>query len=464
MERDNTLDTHAKNSRQQKPQSSFLEMRSLAFRKLAIDDAIRLSCLLLRWPAIGAPCSCFQMSEHAPSTENAYDAPEYQPYNQFAVLVWLGNTHPLLSKFTAISLFSGAGGMDIGIRAAGFKILAEVECDEHCCSTLRSAVEREESSTKVINTDIRKMDPKMLASELKIKTRSLDLLFGGPPCQAFSLAGKQLGLADERGPLLFEIIRFANIIKPKVILLEQVKGLLSAKGPNNRRGEVFETFLSELESIGYTPKWRVILAADFGVPQLRERLFVVATYGKNGFVFPERTHAPLEDCDGLFALAPYSTVGAAIIGLGKPSPKRLGTTNYDDDTSCHVDVTPARDRERIAQVPEGSYLAAQTHLGEELRRGLSPKDTTKYLRVHRKRPANTLRCGEIFYHPTENRYLTPREYMRIHGYPDDYVLKGPIRSRTGTVRNLDQHRQVANSVPPLLAKVLGQQIANYLNE
>ena len=369
-----------------------------------------------------------------------------------------------MTNKTAISLFSGAGGMDIGIRAAGFDVLAEIEFDQHACSTLRCAVEREKSSTVVINADIRTIDPSKLATDYNLKFKKLDLLFGGPPCQSFSLAGKQLGLKDERGPLLFEIIRFAKALKPKVILLEQVKGLLSAKGPNNRRGEVFETFLTELGNIGYIPKWRVILAADFGVPQLRERLFVVATHGKNGFSFPERTHAPLEECNGLFASKPYNNIGDAIKGLGKPLLKRVGTTNYDDVANNHVDVTPARDRERIAQVPEGSYLACQTHLGEELRKGLSPKDTTKYLRMHRKRPANTLRCGEIFYHPTEDRYLTPREYMRIHGYPDDYTLKGPIRSRTGTVKNLDQHRQVANSVPPPLAKVLGETIFNYLNE
>ena len=291
----------------------------------------------------------------------------------------------------------------------------------------------------------------------------MDLLFGGPPCQSFSLAGKQLGLCDERGPLLFEIIRFAEIIKPKVILLEQVKGLLSSKGEKNRRGEIFETFLTKLENIGYTPKWRVIMAADFGIPQLRERLFVVATRGRNGFQFPEKTHTPVEKCNDLFALKPYASAGKVINGLGNPSPKVRGQTIYDRKDS-HVDVTPERDRERIAQVPEGSYLSAQVHLGEELRRGLSPKDTTKYLRLHRGRPSNTLRCGEIFFHPTENRYLTPREYMRIHGYPNSYCLKGPIRSRTGTVRNLDQHRQVANSVPPPLAKILGTQIARYLNE
>ena len=366
-------------------------------------------------------------------------------------------------KRTSISLFSGAGGMDIGIRNAGFEILAQIESDEHCCSTLRTTEEREKNKTRVFEADIRQINLQNFKGKLKLKKGQLDLLFGGPPCQAFSLAGKQLGLSDERGLLLFELIRFAKALQPKVILLEQVKGLLSSKGICGLRGEVFEKFLADLEVINYTSKWRVILSADYGVPQLRERLFLVATHGRNGFVFPDPTHAPKEECNGLFPLHPYVPAGKVLAGLGKPHGKILGKTTYDKVDS-HVDVTPQRDRERIAQVPEGSHLAAQTHLGEELRRGLSPKDTTKYLRLHRKRPSNTLRCGEIFYHPTEDRYLTPREYMRIHGFPDDYVIKGPIRARTGTVRNLDQHRQIANSVPPPLAKMLGLQIRKFLDE
>ena len=361
----------------------------------------------------------------------------------------------------SISLFSGAGGMDIGIRQAGFEVLANVEFDEHCCSTLRAAARRESLKAKIIETDIRTLNPYDLMAEINVEKGDTSLLFGGPPCQSFSLAGKQLGLNDSRGLLLYEMIRFADAIRPKIVLIEQVKGLLSSKAENNRRGEVFEDFLTGLEDIGYVPKWRIILAADFGVPQLRERLFIVATRDKNGFVFPERTHAPLSECNRLFSFKPHVGIGQVISDLDKPYIKISRQKIFDREDS-HVDVTPIRDRERIAQVPEGNHLAAQMHLGEDLRKGLSSKDTTKYLRLHRNRPSNTLRCGEIFYHPIENRYLTPKEYMRIHGYPDDYIIKGPIRSRTGTVRNLDQHRQVANSVPPPLAKVLGEAIAKYL--
>lgn len=379
----------------------------------------------------------------------------------------------------ALSLFSGAGGFDIGVSQAGFTVLAEVELDKHCCSTLRTNAsregrlfgqppdtgqpDREWRKTRVLEKDIRLVEPVSLRNDLRLEEGQLDLLFGGPPCQSFSLAGKQLGLNDDRGLLLFQMARFARVFKPKVILIEQVKGLLSAKGNMGRRGEVFTTFLDDLEAAGYTPKWKVIIAADHGVAQLRERLFVVATAGRNGFFYPERSHVPLGESSALFPLPPYRTVGDVLVGLGKPKPKIPRVTMYAN-TDSHVDVTPERDRERIHQVPEGSYLACQMHVGEEIRRGLSPKDTTKYLRVHRKRPANTLRCGEIFYHPTEDRYLTPREYMRIHGYPDEYTLEGPIRSRTGTVRDLDQHRQVANSVPPPVAKALAMRIMEHLNE
>ena len=366
-------------------------------------------------------------------------------------------------NFLAISLFSGAGGMDIGVRKAGFDILAEIEIDTYCCQTLRAAAERENREIRVIETDIREIDPKKLMTNLSIKPGELDLLFGGPPCQPFSLIGKQNSLNDKRGPLLFEIIRFAEIFKPKVIFLEQVKGLLSAKGDDGKKGGVFQKFISELERLKYTPKWQICCAADYGVPQLRNRVMLIATYSRNGFVFPERTHGPKEETNGLFSLKRYVTVGDALKGLGKPEPKIPGTTLYNAGNS-HIDVTPLRDRERIANVPEGFYLSSQTHLDKSILCNLSIKDTTKYLRLHRDKPSNTLRCGEIFYHPTEDRYLTPREYMRLHGYDDDYLLIGPIRSRTGTVKNLDQHRQVANSVPPPLAYVLALQIWSFLYE
>ena len=131
--------------------------------------------------------------------------------------------------------------------------------------------------------------------------------------------------------------------------------------------------------------------------------------------------------------------------------------------NSHYDGTPPRDRERIRGVPEGKNLSSQTQLPQEQIEGLTRKDTTKFLRLDRGRPANTLRGGEIFFHPTEDRYLTPREYLRIHGFPGDYVLRGAVRGRSGRVKYLDQHRQVANAVPPPLAEAVAGAIQAWLD-
>jgi DNA (cytosine-5)-methyltransferase 1 len=361
----------------------------------------------------------------------------------------------MTNNMLAISLFSGAGGMDIGVQQAGFNICACVELDKNCCDTLRENIAREKRDTIVYECDIKKIDPQQILDDINIKPGELELMFGGPPCQAFSQIGKQKSLEDERGLLLYQIIRFAKVLSPKAIMVEQVKGLLNAKDLSGKKGGVLRNFIHQLEELGYVPKWKVMLAADYGVPQLRERVFIVATKKPNGFVFPEATHDRLENCGGLFPLNPYVTVGDVLNGLGAPLKKDNGDAIPDNS---HYDVTPKRDRERIHGVPEGKNLSSQTHLPAEQRGKLTKKDTTKFLRVSRDKPSNTLRGGEIFYHPTEDRYLTPREYMRIHGYPDDYVLRGPIRGRSGAVKNLDQHRQVGNSVPPPLAKQVAERI------
>lgn len=364
---------------------------------------------------------------------------------------------------TLISLFSGIGGLDEGLHNAGFTPLFCSELDKHAHASLKSWCVRK-SVNPILNTDINLVCPKSLKKELKIRDGELDLLAGGPPCQSFSLIGKRESLEDARGLLLLKMIEFARVFKPKAVLIEQVKGLLSAKGVDGIPGSALKSIILELKGIGYSVSYKVLRAADYGVPQLRDRVFIVAQRSKTQFEFPRPTH-----CDPTKAgmhvdffnsdLARYVTVKDAIGDL--PSPVQKGEIEI---VPSHLDITPARDRARIDGVPEGECLAKQLHLPADQRQRLDPaKDTTKFRRLAWDLPALTLRGGEAFYHPSENRYLTPREYLRLHGFPDDHILSGPIRARSGSVRDLDQHRQVANAVPPPLAEAMGRAICEALN-
>ena len=365
---------------------------------------------------------------------------------------------------TLISLFSGIGGLDEGLHRAGFAPIFCSEIDEHARNSLISWCERR-NVAPFINSDINTIDSRSLLNELGLQQGELDLLAGGPPCQSFSLIGKRKSLEDDRGLLLYKMIDFANAFMPKSILIEQVKGLLSAKGSDGKKGSALKFIITELEKIGYTTSYRVLRAADYGVPQLRDRVFIVATQKDITFEFPTPTHFDPQKISGdvdLFSQEkiPYLSVKQAIEDL--PPPVKKGEP---EKIPNHLDITPPRDKERINGVPEGECLARQLHLPADQRQRLNPeKDTTKFRRLSWGLPALTLRGGEAFYHPTENRYLTPREYLRLHGFPDSHILSGPIRARSGTVKNLDQHRQVANAVPPPLAEAMGIAIFNAITK
>ena len=361
-------------------------------------------------------------------------------------------------SYNFISLFSGIGGLDAGLHSAGFQPLFCVEKDRHALATLKIWLSQQKIECN-IDEDVTNIYPERLRTKLGLSKGELDLIAGGPPCQSFSSIGKKQSLADERGLLLFQMIRYAKAFMPRAVLIEQVRGLLSAACVEGVKGGVLKKLVGDLEELGYQVNHSILRAADYGVPQLRDRLFIIATLNKK-FTFPLPTHIANADSNksdrNIFhlLLKPYKTVGDVIKDL--PQPVLKGEA---ENFPNHVDVTPARDRARINGVPEGECLAKQLHLPAEQRQRLNPKkDTTKFRRLAWDKPSLTLRGGEVFYHPYENRYLTPRECLRLHGFDDKRVLIGPIRGRCGTVKNLDQHRLVANAVPPPLAKVIGENI------
>ncbi len=323
----------------------------------------------------------------------------------------------------AISLFSGAGGLDIGLHMAGIQTVASVELDKHCANTLRH-----NTKSVVFEGDVRSFDPQAVLDSIGLS--EIDVLHGGPPCQPFSQIGARKGLDHKDGLLLFEMVRWVKELRPKAFIIEQVKGLM-------KHGSAFEQLRADLKDLGYQLDWKILNSVNYDVAQMRERVFIIGS---------RETGVDLENW--ILQNTASKTVGEVIADL--PSPEVETVAN-------HFDKTPARDRERISYVKEGEWLAKSGAPADIVNR-LTRKDTTKFRRLARDLPSLTLRCGEIFYHPLDNRYLTPREYMRIHGYPDTHILSGPIRGRTGQVTNLDQHRQIANSVPPPLAKAVGKAV------
>lgn len=350
----------------------------------------------------------------------------------------------------SLSLFSGGGGLDIGVEKAGFSTLACIEIDEFCCATLEHNQPKYFPHSSIINASVSDIDISALMSSLRLLPGELDLLFGGPPCQTFSQIGLRESLGDDRGLLLFEMIRYAKELRPKAILIENVKALITAPDSKGNKGGVIRKLVKELRHLGYSISIEVLNSANYGVPQKRQRAFIVAFSDETMFEFPLSKFGPDSN-------QPYKVVGDVLSGLKKPS----GRANKERPDN-HVDITPEGDIKRISYVTEGRFLASMADAPADIKGRLTSKDTTKFLRLSRKNLSNTLRCGEIFFHPTKNRYLTPREYMRIQGFPDDYQLKGPVRGRTGRVKNLDQHRQVANSVPPPLAKEIALRILESL--
>lgn len=344
------------------------------------------------------------------------------------------------SKF-AISLFSGAGGTDIGVEQAGFKTLCSVEVDPHCVSTLLQNAR----GKSVWQADVRALDPLRMADVLGIKEGELALLHGGPPCQPFSQIGRKEGFEDPRGGLIFEMARFAKGFRPAAVLIEQVPKFLST--PYTQDMTAIDVLSETFKAIGYDTYSAIVNSFDYGVPQKRRRAVIVCVPSGHSFSFP----CPPSNSKNIV------TVGEAFKGL--PQAVLEGEHPLAPN---HIDVTPERDQYRISFVPEGSWLSKSPQAPPNVVQKLKAKDSTKFRRLHREEPSLTLRCGEALYHPVENRYITPREAARLQGFPDRHVFLGPIRRRTGTVRTLDQHRQVANAVPPPLAKAVARVVRKSL--
>jgi DNA (cytosine-5)-methyltransferase 1 len=326
-------------------------------------------------------------------------------------------------KLTAFALFSGGGGLHLGLERAGFKIGVASDFSKPAAETHRL----NRPNIPFLLADVQKLTGKqLLRAAGGIRP---DLIAGGPPCQGFSTLGDKLS-ADPRNHLFAEFARIVEELQPRFILMENVKSLTTMY-----KGRFTNHILETFESLGYSMFWQVMDTAEYGVPQIRKRVIFFGTKLKVPFKFPTPTHGP----NGKL---PFATTWDAISDLTK---KGINVQNHI--ALNHSDTVIAR----YKLIPEGGRLPPPCELPAKIRRG---NFGNTYKRLHRKKPALTMVPGNNAFpvHPTLNRSLTPREAARLQTFPDDIVFAGDRRS---------QCILVGNAVPPLFATVIGEAIVRH---
>lgn len=346
-------------------------------------------------------------------------------------------------KLNAVSLFSGGGGLDLGLAAAGFDILFENDIDQQSCITLESngQIAKQHGlsgfeNTIVIPEDIRNLSGQTILSQVKLSRGSIDVLAGGPPCQAFSVFGKRLGTEDQRGQLSFEYRRVLGELAPKVFLFENVTGLLTVE-----KGETYKRLIQELSTPASDVSYQIfpnrVNARDYCVPQSRDRVIIVGIRGDialenniSSFTIPPTsTGSNNED------LPAWRTVENALYGLPELIPN--GAT---------IKSVPNHHGRRHSQRIIDRYSSLLP--GER-----DPK--TRINRLDLTKPSFTIVVGSDHgggkghVHPTQPREVTPRESARIQSFPDWWRFTGSVR---------DEIRQVGNAVPALLGFSIGNAI------
>lgn len=354
-----------------------------------------------------------------------------------------------MRKYNVVDLFSGVGGLSYGFsKMSEFQILAANEIEKD----ISIAYSLNHPNVAMINCDINQLTEEKLKEILK--GQKVDLIVGGPPCQSYSTLGKRQ--MDERANLFMQYKRILSILKPKAFVFENVSGILSMN-----KGNLFKKVKSEFESLGYELKHKLLDAADYGVPQHRERVILVGIKGKNDFEYPLPTHGD--------KLKPYITLEEAI---GDLPPIKSGQTDNSfnnaitndflkfvrKDDEVMTEHSAPKNGEHLIQIMEALQDGqSKDDLPESIRPTSGYGNT--YAKLWWKKPSTTItrnfacpsssRC----IHPRDSRAMSIREGARLQSFPDDYKFYG-----SDGMKRLE----IGNSVPPLLSKVIAEKILEAL--
>lgn len=434
-------------------------------------------------------------------------------------------------KYTSIDLFAGPGGLCTGFAWAGIKALIAVEwsywtvqtyaashnadifeLEKYLDGTMENVEQyfKENTKTLLIYGDINKVELSLIHKILKERfgVESVDIVTGGAPCESFSMAGDRKE-EDDRNSLYKNVLRIARGVDSKMFLFENVKGLFSKKY-HGKKGAMYqhicEEFQSEIEGqpsfqLASVDKNRVLLKAmEYGVPQVRERVFLVGVNRKYKAIYqyPEKTHGPEKRYS-------YITVGDALLDLpqiekGEQSneytfdiqlvkeeqrklfleqmhgdmasaPEYIGYHNH----SLYNHKAPGHTKkmlERIKSIQQGENMQkAYERLVKEGKEEFAKENFPNKLYAARNRrlvptePSFTVtsHCLDEMIHPTLHRGLTPREVARLQSFPDWYQFKGPY-VKFHSDPEQDQYEQIGDAIPPLLAFALGKEVVHTLNQ
>lgn len=360
----------------------------------------------------------------------------------------------------AIDLFAGCGGLSLGFTQAGYKILKAVEYD----SVIANTYKQNNPEVEVVVDDIKNIDNSDFFSGM-----GADVIIGGPPCQGFSMAGSRIrhGFIDDPRNYLFK--HYFNIVKtirPKVFLMENVKGIATING-----GRIFSEILrlfqdpDAMDGKPYHMYYRIINASDFGVPQRRERMIIIGSQiavDNIGMLWDDTKKNILKDYPSFFdkvtvkdAIGNLSAVDEGALVLN-PFPETeyqrylaSSAENLYNHTKSHHSKTAI---ERMSKIKNGENYTVLAEKINSVHSGaygrLCWEDQATTITTRFDTPA-----GGRFIHPDKNRTLTPREAARIQSFPDDYLFFGDKRSVS---------RQIGNAVPPKVAFFLAKLVSNIL--
>ncbi|AXE65631.1 DNA (cytosine-5-)-methyltransferase [Hyphomonas sp. CACIAM 19H1] len=343
----------------------------------------------------------------------------------------------------AISLFSGIGGLDFGFEAAGFETRVALELDATACATMRL-----NRDWAILEGDINSISSEDILSAAKLEPGEADVLIGGPPCQPFSKSsywvnGDSLRLDDPRADTLTGYLRVLRDTRPKTFVLENVAGL-AFKNKDEGLRLILESIQIINKEIGtnYVPRWKALNCADYGVPQRRERVFIVGARDGTEFNFPEPTHSDPELlAEDLFSpRLPYSTAWDALHDI--PEPNDMSGL-----------VVGGKWGDLLPTIPEGqNYLWHTNRNGGVPLFGWRTRYWSFLLKLSKRLPSWTIQAqpgSAIGPFHWNNRRLTFQELCRLQTFPDGLKM---LAGRT------EMQRMLGNAVPSLMAETLARQI------